>query len=210
MSNATEQARAAYDLKYQSDEFYWTERPSDTCLEVLKRMPPTRPLRLLDVGCGEGRNAVFFARNGYRVHAFDLSPRGVEKTRELARRAGVEVHVFEADLNTFRLDEPFDVVFSTGALHCCEPSLRDDILRDYQVHTTASRLHVLSVFVEKPFIAPAPDGDPNSHPWRSGDLLHYYADWMVEWSTEEIFDCTSSGVPHRHAVNRIAAREPTG
>jgi tellurite methyltransferase len=70
------------------------------------------------------------------------------------------------------------------------------------------RLHVLSVFVGKPFIPPAPDRDPNASPWRSGELLRQYADWRIEWCVEEIFDCRSSGVPHQHAVNRLAARKP--
>lgn len=39
-------------------------------------MPPITPLKLLVIGCGEGRNAVFFARNGYEVSAFDLSTKG--------------------------------------------------------------------------------------------------------------------------------------
>ena len=33
---------------------------------------------MLDIGCGEGRNAIFFARNGYDVTAFDLEKDGVE------------------------------------------------------------------------------------------------------------------------------------
>lgn len=204
--NLDDETRAAYDQKYELSEYYWTLKPSSSCFEVLKLMPPERPLRLLDVGCGEGRNAVFFARNGYHVSAFDLSEQGVKKTKELAARAGVTVDVFRADLNEFRLDDEFDIIFSTGVLHSSRPSLRDQIIADYQRHTSVDGLHVLSVFVAKPFIAPAPDRDANSAPWRSGELLGYYADWRIEWCAEEIFDCMSSGVPHQHAVNRIAAR----
>jgi tellurite methyltransferase len=208
MNSRTDDTRTAYDQKYASEEHYWTLRPSSSCFEVLKCMPPDRRLRLLDVGCGEGRNAVFFARNGYRVTAFDLSAEGVKKTRELAQKVGVTVDAFEADLNTFRLAEPFDVVFSTGVLHSSDPGRRDEIMTNYQAHTREGGLHVLSVFVAKPFIPPAPDRDPNASPWRSGELLRYYADWRIEWCLEEIFDCLSSGVPHQHAVNRVAARKP--
>ena len=74
-------------------------------------------MRLLDIGCGEGRNAVFFARNGYDVTAFDLSPKGVEKTKALAEKAGVHINAFEADLLTYRLEESFDILFSTGVFH---------------------------------------------------------------------------------------------
>ncbi len=202
-----ELARQQYDEKYGGESFYWPVQPSNTCFEVLKSMPPDRPLRLLDIGCGEGRNAVFFARNGYDVHAFDISQKGIEKTKRLADAAGVRVRVFRGDLNEFRLREPFDILFSTGTLHTAHPSIRNELFQNYKRFTTKDGLNVFSIFVRKPFIAPAPDGDPNAHPWKSGELYTHYHDWQIEWCTEEIFDCMSSGVPHKHAVNRMIARK---
>jgi len=195
-----------YDTKYAGETYYWGFTPSTTCYEVLKRMPPARPLKLLDIGCGEGRNAVFFARNGYDVTAFDLSPKGVEKTLRLAEHVGVRLRAFPADLTTYRLDEEFDVLFSTGALHYIPPALRPAIFANYQQATRPAGLHVLSVFVKKPFIALAPDAEPTSQPWFSGELFTLYRDWRIEYCAEEIFDCNSSGVPHQHAVNRLVAR----
>ena len=69
--------RNPYETKYDQESYYWGVRPSPICFEVLKLMPPHRPLKLLDIGCGEGRNAVFFARNGYEASAFDLSEKGI-------------------------------------------------------------------------------------------------------------------------------------
>ena len=45
----------------------------------MKLRPPVKPLKVLDIGCGEGKDAVFLARNGYSVTAFDLSEAGIEK-----------------------------------------------------------------------------------------------------------------------------------
>jgi tellurite methyltransferase len=64
------------------------------------------------------------------------------------------------------------------------------------------------VLVSKPFIPPAPDAEPSAALWKSGDLLRMFADWFVEYSSEEVFDCMSSGVPHQHACNRVIARRP--
>jgi SAM-dependent methyltransferase len=104
--------RNAYDERYEQPGYYWGKAPSQMCYRLLQLLPPDRPLRLIDIGCGEGRNAVFFARNGYRVTAFDASPRGVEKTKQLAADAGVTINAFVADINVFRLTEPF---------MCCSP-----------------------------------------------------------------------------------------
>lgn len=105
-----------YDERYRRTGYYWGRTPSQMCYRVLQLMPPDRPLRLLDIGCGEGRNAVFFARTGYQVTAFDTASKGIEKTKQLAAEAGVRIDAFEADINLFRLAEPFDVLFSTGVL----------------------------------------------------------------------------------------------
>lgn len=207
--NENEVTRRQYDEKYGGEAYYWTVRPSNTCFEVLRCMPPDRHLRVLDIGCGEGRNAVFFARNGYEVHAFDISEKGLEKTKRLAQQAGVSVRTFQADLNQFRLTETFDVLFSTGTLHSCNPSACADLFENLKEFTAEGGLNVFSVFVRKPFIPRAPDGDANARPWRSGELFTLYHDWKIESCTEEIFDCMSSGVPHQHAVNRLVARKQT-
>jgi tellurite methyltransferase len=197
----------AYDRRYDQKAYYWGVRPSLICYEVLKRMPPERPIRLLDIGCGEGRNAVFFARNGYEVTAFDLSSVGVEKTTRLAERAGVRVDVFQADINLYHLEQEYDILFSTGVLHYIPPQLRAGTLGHYRQCTASGGLNVFSVFVHKPFIPPAPDAEATAHHWISGELFTHYHDWPIELCMEEIFDCMSSGVPHQHAVNRIIARK---
>jgi len=170
-------------------------------------MPPGRPLKLLDIGCGEGRNAVFFARNGYDVSAFDLSAKGVEKTQGLAKLAGVQIKTFVADLKEFRLQEEFDILFSTGVLHYIPPELRKEIFENYKSFTASGGVNVFSVFVKKPFIARAPDGEKTAQKWISGELFSYYHDWRIEFCTEEVFDCNSRGTPHQHAVNRVIARK---
>ena len=42
-------------------------------------------MRILDAGCGSGRNLVYFLREGYEVYAADADPQAVESVRDLAR-----------------------------------------------------------------------------------------------------------------------------
>jgi len=76
----------------------------------------------------------------------------------------------------------------------------------YREQTSAGGINALSVFVEKPFIAEAPDAETTAYPYRSGELMSYYWDREILCSVEEIFDCPSSGIPHKHAVNGMIAR----
>ncbi len=195
-----------YDEKYRSTASYWGMKPSNLVLAVLELAPPERSLRVIDIGCGEGRNAVFFARNGYRVTAFDLSSVGVEKTLRAAEEAGARLEAFQADLNSFRLSQGYDIIFSVGALHYVPEAMRSKLFENYRQHTAAGGLNVYSVFVNKPFISRASDAEDTSHRWISGELFTYYHDWKIELCNETIFDCMSSGVPHQHATNRLIAR----
>ena len=196
----------SYDQKYAVPEYYWGKKPSNICFKVLQMMPPEKHLKLLDIGCGEGRNTIFFARNGYQVTAFDLSKTGVEKTKSFAEEIGISVNAFQADLLEHRLSEKFDIFFASGVLHYIPEEQRTEILSNYKQFTRLNGLHVFNVFVRKPFIGKSPDAEGTGHVWISGELFTHYQDWKIEYCTEEIFDCNSSGVPHKHAVNRIIAR----
>jgi len=78
-------------------------------------------MRLLDAGCGSGRNLVYFLREGFEVCAVDISPDAVSRARVLARtlsprlpeenfrREPVEEMSFEG--------ESFDAVLSSAVLH---------------------------------------------------------------------------------------------
>ena len=197
-----------YERAYQNEGYYWGTAPNRACLRVLELMPPTRRTTLLDIGCGEGKDAVFFARNGYEVTAFDISEAGIEKTRQLAASARVNLRTFKANIPDFRMEETFDIIYSSGALHYIPPHLRGEIMANYKAHTTG--LAALNVFVEKPFIPPPPEEEKDAFLWQSGSLLTHFADWEIEDFSEYIFDCHSSGTAHRHAMNVLYARKHCG
>ena len=195
-----------YEDDYRKDEYFWGISPSMMCLKVIELLPPDRPLKILDIGCGEGKDAVFFARCGYDVSAFDFSEAGIEKTKRLADKARVHVKAFRANMWDYRLSENYDVLFSSGTLHYIKPELRDEVMAGYKSHVNEGGLVAFHVFVDKPFIPPPPEKEVHSYFWKSGQLFMYFHDWHINYCTEYIFDCNSSGIPHRHAANRLLAR----
>ena len=198
-----------YDLRYASKEFYWGKKPSAMCDRVMEIISPATGsvMKLIDLGCGEGRNAVYFAKHGFAVTGVDISLPGLRKMTEYAREIGVDINVIEADIIDYQVDDTYDVVFSTGTLHYLPPEVREKRFNNYKGSTSPDGINALNVFVEKPFIPRAPDVEETAHLFKSGELLSYYWDWEILFSTEEVFDCMSSGVPHRHAVNRMIARK---
>lgn len=207
---AEQQKIMDYEERYKADRYYWGTQPSNMCYEVMKICPPQKPLRLLDIACGEGKNAVFFARNGYTVTAFDAVALALDKGRRLAEQVGVEVNFFQANIFDFRLDNEFDIIFCSGALHYVPQELRKEILENYQKHTSVGGLHALNVFVRKPFVKNPSDEKKGRYKWISGELFTYYADWFILSCDEHIFDCFSGGVPHQHCMDTIYALKQTG
>jgi tellurite methyltransferase len=78
-------------------------------------------MRLLDAGCGNGRNLVYFLGNGYQTFAVDADARAIHYVRELARQLapGLATENFliaEVAEMPFA-DEEFDLVISSAVLH---------------------------------------------------------------------------------------------
>lgn len=203
-------ALTAYEERYKEDDYYWGLEPNELCYEIMKLRPPVKPYRVLDIGCGEGKDAVFLAKNGYIVTAFDAAETGLDKARRLAEKSGVHVDFFKADVMDYRPDTEFDIIFSSGVLHYVVPEVRDELITSLKAHTNEGGIHVLNVFVEKPFIQPPPDNEEaeNSvYGWKSGELFTYYYDWLFHDIKEIIFDCNSSGIPHKHCMDVLIAEK---
>ena len=198
-----------YEERYSTEEYYWGLAPNQLCYEIMRLKPPTMPLKVLDIGCGEGRDAVFLARNGYIVTAFDVTEKGVEKGKRLAEKCGTYVDFFRADITDFRLDENYDIILSSGMYHFIKPEYREEITRNLKEHTNENGLHAINVFVEKPFIQ-VPPGKVNGKDrfrWKSGELFMQYHDWMLHKMEETVFDCNSGGVPHKHCMDIMIAEK---
>jgi 2-polyprenyl-3-methyl-5-hydroxy-6-metoxy-1,4-benzoquinol methylase len=94
-----------------------SERPVGALVQLFDQ-PDFRPQRILELGCGDGVNAVFMASLGSHVTAVDVSPTALMMAREKQAAAGVNIEFIEGDV--FELDlgsEPFDFIFDRGMFH---------------------------------------------------------------------------------------------
>ncbi len=87
-----------WDQRYRGATLLWTERPNQFLVEEVSGL---RPGRALDLGTGEGRNAVWLAEQGWQVTAVDFSPVALERAAAVAKRAGVHVDWVQADLTEY-------------------------------------------------------------------------------------------------------------
>jgi SAM-dependent methyltransferase len=101
----------------------------------LRELPPCA--RILDAGCGPGRNAAAFLSQGYRVTAIDASPAMVT----LAKRSGVDARVMTFQQMTF--NEEFDGIWaSASVLHVPHAEISEVLSRFARALTPQGILYV--------------------------------------------------------------------
>jgi len=86
---------AEWDERYAGMEQIWSGRPNGA---LVAEVADLRPGRVLDVGCGEGADAVWLAGRGWDVTALDVSQVALDRAALHARQAGVVVRWVHAGL----------------------------------------------------------------------------------------------------------------
>lgn len=88
------------------------------------------PGRAIDLGCGEGDNAIFLARHGFTVTAIDFAPAAIAKAVRKAEAAGVEVEFLVDDLTRLRkVRGQFELLVDYGTLDDLGFRQRDEYVR---------------------------------------------------------------------------------
>ena len=87
--------QAEWDRRYADREQLWSGRPNGALVAEVEGMTPGR---VLDVGCGEGADAVWLARQGWDVTALEVSGVALERAAGHARDAGAEIRWVHAGL----------------------------------------------------------------------------------------------------------------
>lgn len=87
--NGVFQRTAARGEKWDANEF------------LTKVVAGRHPGKALDIGMGQGRNALFLAESGWDVTGFDLSDEAVSQCKAQAKEAGLELRALQGDINTF-------------------------------------------------------------------------------------------------------------
>lgn len=106
-----------WDERYSAEEYAYGKAPNQFLEENFTSIPKGRILSLAE---GEGRNAVFLAKQGYSVTAVDASIVGLNKAKKLAEENGVTIECVHADLTKYELGyNKWDGIIS---IYCPLPS----------------------------------------------------------------------------------------
>lgn len=196
-----------YEKNHQNQKIYSKCAANKLALNVLNFLPPTEPKNILEIGCGEGLNAVFFARNGYLVSAFDVNEEDLEKGRKLAEESGVNVNFFCADLLNYRIEGNFDIIYAANVMQIIPLYERPQIFKMIKAHTNIGGLNVFNAFVEKNFIKQSPALSANEYFYNTAELFGYYGNnWKME-VMKEVYVDESDKNSYSHCADILVARK---
>jgi 2-polyprenyl-3-methyl-5-hydroxy-6-metoxy-1,4-benzoquinol methylase len=127
MAQAQSDAKKGWDKVY-SEGFMTMWYPNEDIIRFCSRLirkrltheeyEVKRPVeRVLDLGCGNGRHAMYFARQGLKTAGIDVSEKAIEWAGEWARREGLEIDFRVGNIEHLPYeDQSFDAVVSHGVL----------------------------------------------------------------------------------------------
>jgi len=170
--------------------------------EVLEAMESLSPGKALDLGCGQGRNALFLAQHGFEVTAVDQNELALEILQSIVEQEDLEMTVGLYDINSANLKQSYDLIVSTVVLMFLQADRIPEIIRNMQDQTNPGGYNLIVCAMDT---EDYPCQVPFSFTFKEGELADYYKDWELVKYNE------NPGHLHRRDENgnRIALRFAT-
>ena len=207
MAEGFDDARAFWDQRFGAPEYVFGTEPNRFLVSQRALFRPG--MRVLDVACGEGRNAVWLAQQGCEVLAIDISPLGIDKAKRLAAERGVEVEFQLADVREWDwMAAAVDAVISIF-IQFAAPAERGRVFEGMQRALRPGGRLVMQGYTPKQ-VEYRTGGPPQAeHMYTEGLLRAAFAELEIVHLREHE-DVLSEGNKHvgRSALIDLVARKP--
>ena len=187
------------------DENYFTDKYglTRTHSEVLHAATIVPPGKTLDLGCGNGRNSLYLAANGFDVTAWDKNPLSINNLESIRQEEGLDnLRTAIQDLNTLSFDGEYDFILSTVVLMFLEAKTIPGLIDNMQRGTRAGGYNLIVAAMDTDDY-PCTVGFPFA--FKPRELSNYYTGWELLKYNEDV------GELHRTDANgnRIKLRFAT-
>lgn len=199
-----------YDNGYRSCQCFWGSNPGSYIKLLCGRVPSLAGMKILDAGCGEGKNAVFLAGRGATVEAVDMSELAIQNARRHWKDCSQVQWRCEDIRQVLVSSQNYDIVVAYGLLHCFPSTVEvRDVLARIQEATNCSGYNVICAFNDR-------YQELDAHPGFTPSLLShedYLNSYSVGWEVIAESDADLSeqhphnNIQHTHSMTRILARK---
>ncbi|MDE5414565.1 class I SAM-dependent methyltransferase [Alkalihalobacterium chitinilyticum] len=117
-----------YEDRTKEIPFFKVKGPDENLVEYFSK--GLSPEKVLELGCGPGRNAIYMAKQGCEVDALDISENAIDWAKERANEEGVNINFHCISLFEFEFDpHSYDFVYDCGLFHHLAPHRRLTYIR---------------------------------------------------------------------------------
>lgn len=103
----------SYDKYYQTEDLFG--KPYPELIDFMSEYP--KKLNVLDLGCGQGRDAVALARLGYSVTGIDSSKVGINQMKRIGEAENLNLISLVGDIYDFNKFEEYDIILLDSMFH---------------------------------------------------------------------------------------------
>ena len=144
MKKESNKASTYWDNFHKNIKGYGKFRPDPVLSRYLKLIPKGK---VLDLGLGEGRNALFFAQNGYEVEGVDISETAIQSCLKHAKEAKLEVDIKLQDIRHIEVPEnTYSLIIATMVLQFLNKKEQDTIFEKIKNGLIKNGIVFLRVF----------------------------------------------------------------
>jgi len=183
-----------------SNDFEWGMVPAEIVEKILEYK---KSGKVLDLGCGYGRNAYFLAKNGFEVEGVDASEEEIKKLAELGEKTNIVVKSKVCEISQYNYSNSFDAIISINALHFLEEDKVKKVIGEMKTNTNYGGINALAAFTE--------DNPQKGFPYlfKKNELREIYSDWEILVYEEKMtpLERHGGGDWHRHGLVLIIARK---
>lgn len=181
--------------------------------------------RAIDIGTGDGRNALFLASNGLRVDAIDINQNAIDALKKRSEELNIELHAEKIDVREFPFNDTYDLILAIQSLIFMKKSEFETIISKIKKSLNDGGITIISSFTtaDASYDRFAAKGDPvekntfysesSKQYWNfleTGELKKYFTGEKFKILSYEEFtaqDNPHEGAPHphQHGIARIVA-----
>ena len=193
------------DENYFTDKYGMTRSHS----EVLHAATLIAPGKALDLGCGNGRNSLYLAANGFDVTAWDKNPASISNLERIRQAEGLEnLRTAIKDLNALSFDGEYDFILSTVVMMFLEAKTIPGLIANMQRCTRPGGYNLIVAAMDTDDF-PCTVGFPFA--FKPEELRNYYAGWALLKYNEDVGELHRTDASGKRIKLRFAtmlARKP--
>lgn len=170
------------------DYFYKKYQLSPTHSEILAATPYLQGGRALDVGCGQGRNALYLSQlgqQGFEVDAWDVNPNSLQKLQQIIDAEGIQnIYVQQRDLNADpSIIGRYDFICCTVVMMFLQVPTVKPLIAQMQQATEVKGFNLIVCAMDTPDIPVQPDFP---FAFKTGELSALYEGWNIVKYNEDV------------------------